>query len=217
MLRLSCFLPCPGLYVPNTNNWKIFIRVHCHAGIASIFVFITIDTRSFQSSQVKLKEYMRKLFDAIIEGMAFFTGVLLVLSMLSVSLDVVMRYFLNRPMHWVGELTEYALLYITFTGAAWVLRKDRHVKIDILHTVLSPSRVNILGLISSIIGAFVCAVLTYGGVRVTWDHIQRGIYEPTLLEFPKGAVLAIIPVGAFLLTIQFLRRFFTIMSELKER
>ena len=160
----------------------------------------------FAGLEMKIIRYLETIFDFTVDALAFFAGVLLVLIMLSVSLDVVMRYFLNRPQFWVGEMCEYALLYITFTGTAWVLKRDGHVKIDILYTILNPKTKKILGVVVCVIGIFVCAVLTYFGVYVAWDHYVRGVYNPTLMSFPKGPLLAIIPVGTFLLMVQFFRR-----------
>ena len=166
---------------------------------------------------MKIGYHLDRFFDVVLRGLAGLSGVLLVYVMLSVTLDVIMRYFLNRPQFWVGELAEYALLYITFTGTAWVLKRDSHVKIDILYALLSQRHINILGLVSSIIGIFICAVLTYYGAKVTWDHFARGMYNPTLMEFPKGPLLIIIPIGTLLLMIQFIRRSFTLLTELRTR
>lgn len=166
---------------------------------------------------MKIREQLEKIFDAVLGGLASFSGILLVLIMLSVTMDVIMRYFLNRPQFWVGELAEYALLYITFTGTAWVLKRNSHVKIDILNAFLSPKHIIILGFVANIIGILVCAVLTYYGTKVTWDHFERGIYNPTLMEFPKGPLLMVIPVGTFMLLIQFIRKTFTILTDLRAR
>ena len=48
-----------------------------------------------------------------------------------------MRYFLNRPLVWVLELTEYALLWVTFLGAAWLLRQGGHVQVDVIVDFMS--------------------------------------------------------------------------------
>jgi hypothetical protein len=47
--------------------------------------------------------------------------------------------------------------------------------------------------------------------------MARGVYNPTLMEFPKGPLIAIIPTGAFLLFIQFIRRFFGLLKDLRMR
>ena len=63
-------------------------------------------------------------FDHILRILVAIACVILSLVMLSVCLEVFLRYFLNRPQVWVIELSEYALLYITFLSAAWVLKSD---------------------------------------------------------------------------------------------
>ena len=42
---------------------------------------------------------------------------------------------------------------------------------------------------------------------VTWDQFQRGVTDVQAIDFPKYLVLSVIPLGFFLLTVQFLRRF----------
>ncbi len=148
------------------------------------------------------------LFDSILSVFAFLSGLLLIFTTLSVCVEVVMRYFLNQPLTWVDEITEYILLYITFLGAAWVLKNDGHVIIDLVLMKLRVKGRMILGLISSTVCILSCSALVWYGAQVAWDHYQRGVYNPTLLEFPKGPVIAIIPVGSFFLLIQFLRRFY---------
>ncbi len=147
------------------------------------------------------------LFDSILNVFAFLSGLLLILTTLSVCVDVVMRYLFNNPLTWVDEISEYVLLYITFLGTAWALRRDGHVVIDLLLMRLRERSRKILGLISTGICIISCSVLFWYGARVAWDHYQRGVYNATLLEFPKGPVIAIIPVGSFFLVLQFLRKF----------
>ena len=156
-------------------------------------------------------KHIKSVFDAAVDALAFFGALLIVLLMVGVSIDVFMRYFLNRPIFWVGEVAEYALLFITFTGTAWVLKHDRHVKIDILTGQLKEGKSRVLEIVVSIIGIFICAVLTYFGAIVAWDHLERGIYNPSLLSFPKGPLLAVIPLGTFLLLVQFVVKMITLL------
>jgi len=155
---------------------------------------------------MKLLAKVTTIFDRTINYLAFIAAVLLIFVMLAVGVDVVMRYFLNRPMVWVMEITEISLLFITFLGTAWLLRKDGHVKVDILTSHLNLRVQALLGIISSIIGIFVCIILVWYGIQVSYSYTQQGLYEPTLLELPKGPLLTIIPIGSFLLLVQFVRR-----------
>ena len=146
------------------------------------------------------------IFDRTLNVMTFLAGMLLVFIMLSVFMEVILRSFFNRPQIWVTEVTECLLLYITFLGAAWLLREEGHVKVDVILNRLKPKAVALLGIISSLIGLFVSVALTIYGLGVTWNYFQRGIYTPTALEIPVFAILAIIPIGSLMLFIQFIRR-----------
>ena len=122
----------------------------------------------------------------------------------SVCLEIIMRYFFNRPLSWVVELTEYGLLYVTFLGAAWLLRTGGHVQVDIIVNFMSERWRKRCAVFSSAVGLVVSLVLTVFGVVVTYDHLVRGIYKPTILEFPTGVVLAAVPLGSLFLSARFL-------------
>jgi TRAP-type C4-dicarboxylate transport system permease small subunit len=152
---------------------------------------------------------MKKLldvFDKIIEIMIFLAGMILIFIMLSVCLEVILRYSINRPQVWVTEVTECLLLYITFLGSAWLLREEGHVKVDIVLNRLRPSIKAFLGIVGSVIGVFTAVILTIYGFGVTWSYFQRGIYTPSAMEIPVAAIIVIIPIGSMILSVQFIRR-----------
>jgi TRAP-type C4-dicarboxylate transport system permease small subunit len=152
---------------------------------------------------------MKKLmvwFDRVVDGMIFLAGIILVFIMLSVCMEVILRYFLNRPQMWVTEVTEVLLLYITFLGTTWLLRQEGHVKVDIILNRLKPKTLAFLGIFSSAIGIFVSITLTVSGFQLTWDYVQRGIYTPTAMEIPVSIIIVIIPIGSLMLLVQFIRR-----------
>ena len=147
-----------------------------------------------------------KIFNQCLDILSSLAGVILIFIMLSVCLEVIMRYFLNRPLIWVTEVTECLLLYITFLGTAWLLREEGHVTVDIILNRLEPKVAALLGIINSIIGSFVALVLTWYGTVVMWDKFQRHIYTPSIMEIPIAAIVIIIPVGSIMLFTQFLVR-----------
>jgi len=152
-----------------------------------------------------MKGFLRAL-DWAMNGMTFLAGLVLVFIMLSVCYDVVLRTFFGRPQMWVTEVIECLLLYMTFLASAWLLRDEGHVRVDIVLNRLKPRTIAFLGIVSSIIGVFVSAVLTLFGTTVTWDYYQRGIYTPSAMEIPVHWILIVIPVGSLLLFFQFMRR-----------
>ncbi len=142
-------------------------------------------------------------------------GVLVTFLMVGVSVDVFMRYFLNRPIFWMIEITQYAMVFILFLGAAWLLRQDGHVVMDVLIARLSQKSQNLANVITSILGAIVCLIITWYGVRVNWDYIQIDYIYSATLEIPAFLLQAVVPLGTFLLFIQFLRRAYGYLGKLR--
>jgi TRAP-type C4-dicarboxylate transport system permease small subunit len=93
------------------------------------------------------------LFDRIIDLLASLAGGLILFMMLSICIDVVLRYFLNRPLTWGVEISEYILLWSTLLSVAWVLKIEGHVKIDLVVNRLNPRNQCLVNTITSILGA----------------------------------------------------------------
>lgn len=159
---------------------------------------------------------LNTFFDKTVDVLAFFSGFLVLFSMLSVSLSVMARYFLGYTTTWVLELNEFALLYITFLSAAWVLRIERHVIMDIVIQRLQLKRQRILNLITSTLCSAVCLCIMWFGVRLVWQHIQAGRMLTEGIRLPSAVVLFVIPFGFLLLSIQFLKRAYHIWLSLKK-
>jgi C4-dicarboxylate transporter DctQ subunit len=145
-------------------------------------------------------------FDWLLKLLANAGMVLLSLLMLAVCWEVFSRYYLGRGTAWVLEFSEYSILFMTFLGTAWLLRKDGHVEMDIVVKALQPKTQRVLKATTSIVCALVCLLLTWSGTEVSLDYLQRGLHRPTLIAPPYFPLFVIIPTGFFLLFIQFLRR-----------
>ncbi len=162
-----------------------------------------------------MKKLLRGILDRTIDGLAVFTRVLVILVMLVVSADVFLRYFFNRPMFWVLESTQFALVFITFLGAAWVLKNDGHVRMDILINRFSQRAQDRINIVTSLLSAIVCLVVTWYGVKVWWDYIQIDYLYPGSLKIPAYLLVMVIPLGGFLLFTQFLRKAYGYLANLK--
>ena len=163
---------------------------------------------------MKLLTKANTAFDRINHILAILAAFLLAFIMLSVCSDVIMRYFFSRPMFWVTEVTEYCLLWVTFLATAWVLSRDNHVVMDLVIGHMKPEMRARIGIMTSIIGFAVCLLVTWYGVKVTLDVFQRDLLLSTVLTPPAYMLFIIIPIGSFLLTIQFIRRAFQSIKEL---
>ncbi len=155
---------------------------------------------------MKLLQQFGAIFDRTNGILVFLAALFLAFITLSVSTEIVMRYFLNRSIIWVVEISEYSILWVVFLSTAWVLRNEGHVKMDLVLSRLKPRNQTLLNIITSVVGAIVCFILVWYGAGVTLDHFLRGAGKLRMIEVPAAAIMVIIPTGCFLLFLQFLRR-----------
>ena len=123
-----------------------------------------------------------------------------------ITYDVLTRYFLNFASPWAFDLSEYALVWITFLGAPWVLLQDRHVRIEILVDALPGAAQRGLGITVSIIAIFACLVLTWKTGVAAVQYIESDIMMARIWRIPRIWPYSIIPIGSLLMAFAFVVR-----------
>lgn len=167
--------------------------------------------RVYSSMKNMSNRVLRKagaIFDKILAIFFVAACVISVFVLLSINLELVTRNFLRHSLVWVPEAVAYSLLFITFFSAAWVLRKEGHVKMDLMLNMLAPRAQAMLNIITSILGALIWLVIAVYTAQVTWSLFQAAELTVAVVEIPKAPLIAVISVGTFLLFIQSLRRIY---------
>ena len=154
---------------------------------------------------MKLTRKLSAFFDRTIVILGVIGAVILICTMLAINYEVIMRYFLGQPNAWMLEVNEYALCYLTFLGAAWVLRDGKHIKMDLVLSRLNPRTQAWINTITSAIFAITCLLITWYGVKITLYAYEHNLYYHSWLMPPKFIIIGIVPLGSFLVSIQFLR------------
>jgi C4-dicarboxylate transporter DctQ subunit len=149
---------------------------------------------------------MGNLIDYVSKLFALIAGVLLVLVTAFIGYVIFARIVGISSPAWIVQFTEYALLWMTFLGTAWVLGRGRHVSIDLITSRLTKRGRAILDIVHSMVGCVVCAALCWFGVLTTWSMYQRGVTDVQVVDVAKYKIVLIIPLGFFLLALQFLRK-----------
>ena len=149
---------------------------------------------------------LNRLFDRVLLILAGVAAVILVFTTVSVDFEVIMRYAFNNPTKWVVDFSEYALVFILFLSTAWVLSQEGHVKIDLLLKAFSGKTQRVVNIVTSIIGAVACAIFFGYALWITLEIFQAGdvLWRATII--PKGPIWIVMPIGSFLLTLQFARK-----------
>jgi len=156
------------------------------------------------------------LFDKILLFLFWLAGGLLMFATVGTCIDVILRYSLNRPIHWMLEITEYIMLYIPFLCAAVVLKEEGHIRVDLLINRFSRKNRTRVNMITSLVGGFIMLIYAGFGAQTTLDAYRRGVPSLESLRTPVFLILMIIPIGSFLFTIQFLRQMARYYGELKK-
>lgn len=149
--------------------------------------------------------FIDRFYNGLIRLFAWLACALILIVTLLITYSVGVRFFLNNPIAWITEITEYTLLYITFLGAPWLLEQHGHVRLDLVLNMLSKKYSNLLEILSNVLGAVISIVLTWYGFWTVLDLYQRGITVINILKIQKYIIIMIIPISGFLLTIGFLK------------
>jgi len=146
------------------------------------------------------------IFDRFIDVQAFAAAAMLLFMMLLTCYEVIARYIFQTAPAWVLEVCEYMLLYVTFLGLAWLLRRDGHVKVDVVWGRFGSKSQRVMNFITCIMAVPATLIITWYGAASSWDHFQRGIQVIQTLHTPKWILMLVIPVGSLMLLIQLLRQ-----------
>jgi TRAP-type mannitol/chloroaromatic compound transport system permease small subunit len=98
---------------------------------------------------------------------------------------VVMRYFFDDSPQWLAELSWHLFATLFLVGAAYTLRKDRHVRVDLFYSQLSEK-----GKAWVDLGGTVLFLIPFCSLVVSrsWDYVLRALPRS---EAPAGGVVEI--------------------------
>src|SRR4030042_7076065 len=123
-----------------------------------------------------------RVWDRVIDVFMVLAGILLWGQMLIVNIEVFSRYF-GRPTSWVAEISTILVLWIPFMIAGWVLRREGHVKMDLIVERLNPRSQAMITCTTSLIGFIFMLIVTAAGLITAIYWI--GEKTPTLLVFSR--------------------------------
>lgn len=147
-----------------------------------------------------------RLFDRLLDATAVLASIILMVMMFATVGKIALRAIFNIGILGVDQISGIMMVYMTFLGAAWVLRSDGHVMVDLLTGSVGSAAQRRLNVLASLIGSAVCVAMTYYSIHAIALSIRRGVVVAAELEIPRSIGLMAIPIGCALLGIEFLRR-----------
>ena len=148
---------------------------------------------------MNLKQIVNRCIDVCVA----IAGTLLALQFMSISADVLLRYFIEISLDWVIYSNEWSLFFITFLGAAWLQREDGHVRMDLLFIHLGKHLQLCIDIVSDALALIIGATLLWFGSVRTLELFDSGIYDFFKVDYvPLYLIYLVVPIGSFLLCVQ---------------
>ena len=148
---------------------------------------------------------LARAYDWLLDALSVICAVLIVAMMVGVALDVTARYFFGRPIAWMFEVTEYALLYVPCLGMGWLARERGHVAIDSFVSLLPQRAQRAMFVATTAVTAAVCALVAFWGAVVTLDRFRRETVIEHMIRTPEYLIVWVIPFGFALAAVAFMR------------
>lgn len=142
-------------------------------------------------------------FERLAAGFAVIAAVLILAMSLWITYDVLARNIFGIGSPWFFDLSEYALVWITFLGAPWVLLRDRHVRIEILVDALPVGAQRAFGIVVSVVAIGICGVLAWRTGIAAIEYYQNDVMMPRIWRIPRIWPYVIVPVGTGMLAVAF--------------
>ncbi len=117
---------------------------------------------------------------------------------LSVCVQVFMRYVLDLPSPRLFELSIYAFVWIIYLGAALACRYNQHVRFDILYQRLPQKVSQALDLVFHLVSNATLLVILYPVTKYTIDMFR---IKSSALQIPWTFLLGVYPLFVVLVII----------------
>ena len=144
--------------------------------------------------------FIDKFNSTIGKGVSWLSGLLVVV----VCYDVFTRYFLRKSSVAVQELEWHIFAILFLVAAAWALKEDSHVRVDVFYTHLPPRGKALINLLGSILFLLPFALLILWTSKgfVTMSYvIHETSPDPGGLPY-RFLLKAMVPTGFFLILLQ---------------
>ncbi len=126
-------------------------------------------------------QILNRILNLVSDVLGAVSMLFLAFLMLGITLDVIVRAVIGRPISGVFEFTEIALVMMVFLGAGWAQRGDSHIRVTVLIDKLpNTTRSRVVG-IGWAMGALALLLLAI-------PSTSEAIYSISIWEFRWGQV-----------------------------
>lgn len=172
------------------------------------------DTADTQHAQWQGSWGMR-IYRGLLLGIGGAAALLFAAMAILVCVDVLLRNIGIMSIAWSVEVTEYMLMVAAFLAAPWLVFTNDHIRVDILVRSLPDKAQRGVGVGGDFICLLICVVLAYRSIASMLDSAAQGGMIFKVLIFPDWWLGIPIVISFVMLTIEFARRLFFVLTHRK--
>ena len=120
--------------------------------------------------------------------------VILVITSITLVVQVFMRYVLAEPLVWAEELARFLLVWCTMVGSSLAVKESRHIIVDFAPILFGERSVALFAYISHIGVLAFCGTILYYSIPFVQKVQAIGQLSPTL-GVPMWMVYVALPIG----------------------
>lgn len=147
-----------------------------------------------------------RLYGRFLDLIGLLAGAAFGVAALATAADVVLRNLAGSGVFALVDVIEYGLFVATFLAAPWVLHHNGHVQVDFLVNLLPPRLRRVAAVVADLAGATVSGVLLWYGLQAMLQAKAGNNLVIKTVVFPEWWILAVFPLAAALMVVEFLRR-----------
>lgn len=133
-------------------------------------------------------------------------GLFLTLSVVLIVTEIAGRNLFGFSMVGADEIASFAVIWSVFFTASIAVKRNMHVRIDIIFTVVPASLARWLDVFGTSLSFLFAAYLMYSGAFLAYESWFFGEMTMTMLRLPLWMPQLIMPIGGFLLAVRLLQR-----------
>ena len=140
----------------------------------------------------------------VIAGMNKVVHILLILLMvtlvLSVFCQIVVRFF-DKSLPWTEELSRYAMIWMTFLGAAYAISTRAHISMELFVERAQGVTKKLLIVVAAAISGLFFVMMIVKGYELSMRVMDQ---SSAVLQIPMGLVYLVMPISGIVLLINLL-------------
>lgn len=146
----------------------------------------------------------------------FVGGLFLTAAVVLIVWEIVGRSVFSHSMVGADEIAAYAVIWSVFFTASMAVKKNLHVRIDVIFTVVPPAAARYIDMVGTVLSAMFTAYLAWSGLALVRESLMLGEVTMTMLRLHLWIPHLIVPIGGVLLTVRLVQRFVALATQRKD-